>query len=327
MAARKKLHWLWLITLLIIALVLSGCARAGAPTTSREEAYDTDQAASDGFGYGGGEAEAPPAEPALPTMGAQFYGTEEPAAEPGAGNQQVERLIIRNGSITVSVEDTRAARDAIEQMIDEMAAQGGFVVNVSESGGTADSSPYITMQIRVPAQRFDEAMDRIADMAVEGTQPTRSENAQDVTEEYVDLQARLESLEAARDRLLQIMENSQTTEELLQAEAQLTAREAEIEAIKGRMQYLSQSAALSSISVSLQPYILSQPVDTSWRPAETVRRAVEALIDSLRGAAEFVIYFGIACFPWLLVLGVIGFFGFRFVRSLIRRRRARQQGG
>ena len=75
----------------------------------------------------------------------------------------------------------------------------------------------------------------------------------------------------AFERLLEIMENAQTTEELLQAEYQLTQREAEIESIKGRMQYLSESARLSSISISLQPYILSQPVDSTWRPAESSR--------------------------------------------------------
>jgi hypothetical protein len=269
-------------------------------------------------------------EPAAPPMEAEMdfdraavdEMAEEATSEADGSAQQIERLIIRDGYLSVSVEDTRAARNSIEQMVGEMAREGAFVVSASESGGTADSSPRISMQIRVPAHRFDEAMSRISDLAVEGTQPTRRETAQDVTEEYVDLRARLESLEAARDRLLEIMENAETTEELLQAESQLTAREQEIESIKGRMQYLEQSAALSSIQIELQPYILSQPVDTSWRPAETVRRAVEALVNSLRAVADFVIYSGIACLPWILVIGLIGYGVYRVVRSLLRRRGA-----
>jgi hypothetical protein len=220
----------------------------------------------------------------------------------------------------VSVEDTRTARTAIEQMVGEMAGEGGFVVNASESGGTTDASPYISMQIRVPAARFDEAMNRIAGMAVEGTQPTRRETAQDVTEEYVDLAARLESLEAARDRLLQIMENAQTTEELLQAESINNTR-AGNQSIKGRM-HLEQSAALSSIQIELQPYILSQPADTSWRPAETVRRAFEALVNSLQAVGNFIIFSGIACLPWIVVLGLVGYGVYRGVRWLMRKRRA-----
>jgi hypothetical protein len=260
--------------------------------------------------------------PAFDDAASQAAG--EFPVEPSAANAAIDRLIIRTGSISVTVEDTRVARDAVEAMINEMAADGAFVVSTSEYGGAPDASPYVNMTIRVPAARFEEAMDRLAAMAVEGTTPTSSTSGQDVTEEYVDLQARLESLEAARDRLLDIMANAQSTEELLQAEAQLTQREAEIESIKGRMQYLEQSASLSSISIELIPYVLAQPVDTRWRPAETVREAVEALLRSLRSVGDFLIFFGIFCLPWLLVIVPVGYVIFRGVRGLVRRRRARR---
>ena len=222
-----------------------------------------------------------------------------------AYQQPAERMIIRSGNVSMAVEDTRTARQTIEQMVDEMASEGAFIVSSNEYGGAPNASPYIDMTIRVPALRFDEAMERITALAAPGTNPTVSSSGQDVTAEYVDLQARLASLEAARDRLLELMRNAETTEDLLMAEQQLTQREAEIESIKGQMQYLAQSAALSSISISLQPYILSQPVDTRWRPAETVREAFEALIDGLRNFGNFLIYFVIAVLPWLVFFGAI----------------------
>jgi hypothetical protein len=214
-----------------------------------------------------------------------------------------ERLIIRNGNISMAVEDTRRSQATIESMVASMAADGAFVVSAEEHGGTEDSQPYITMSIRIPAARFDEAMDRLADLAV--TVYSSNESAQDVTEEYVDLEARLESLDAARQRLLVIMEEARNTEDLLQAEQQLTQREAEIESIKGRMQYLEQSAALSSIWVELQPYILNQPVGDEWRPAETTRRAVDTLLDALRSFGDFAIFFAIAILPWLAAIGLV----------------------
>src|SRR6185369_11058264 len=116
-----------------------------------------------------------------------------------------------------------------------------FVVSSNVSGGSQETSPYINMVIRVPAEHFGATMDWLTNLAAKGTTPTVTQSGQDVTEEYVDLSARLKSLEAARDRLQEIMQNSQSTDELLQAEAQLTQREAEIEEIKGRMQYLSKS--------------------------------------------------------------------------------------
>ena len=214
-----------------------------------------------------------------------------------------ERLIIRNGNISMAVEDTRRSQATIESMVASMAADGAFVVSAEEHGGTEDSQPYITMSIRIPAARFDEAMDRLADLAV--TVYSSNESAQDVTEEYVDLEARLESLDAARQRLLVIMEEARNTEDLLQAEQQLTQREAEIESIKGRMQYLEQSAALSSIWIELQPYILNQPVGDEWRPAETTRRAVDTLLDALRSFGDFAIFFAIAILPWLAAIGLV----------------------
>ncbi len=318
---RQRVMLGWVLAAVAISVLISGCAPAlgvSGSASRAEEPMAEPAASEEGFYV---ESEQIAMDQAG-EMAAQ--PTAAAAAAPGMPPQQIERLIIRNGSITVTVEDTREAKRAIVQMVNEMAGEGAYVVSSNEYGGGADVSPYISMTIRVPAARFTEAMDRTAALAVEGTIPARSESGQDVTEEYVDLQARLESLEAARDRLLNIMANAQSTEELLQAEAQLTQREAEIESIKGRMQYLEQSAALSSINIELQPYILSQPVDTRWRPAETVREALDSLLRSLRGAGDFLIFVTIFCGPWLLVIVPVGYGIFRGIRGLVRRRRARR---
>jgi len=219
--------------------------------------------------------------------------------------QPIERLIVRNGSITMVVEDTRAVQEAIEEMVAEMAEGGAYVVTSEEQGGIEGSSPRITLNIRVPATRFDEAMDRLAGLAVEVT--ARSESGQDVTEEYVDLEARLESLETARQRLLELMKDARTTDELLKAEQQLTEREATIESIKGQMQYLEQSAQLAAIWIELQPYPLSQPVGAHWRPAESVHQAVETLVDSARSFGDFLIFFAIAILPWAVLVGLVAY--------------------
>ena len=263
--------------------------------------------------------EAPMMEPAMAPMPDQgFGGGGDMAVSSNSSvefqNQQIERLIIRNGNISVQADDTRAAQVKVEELVNSMSAEGAFIVSREEYGEGQGNDPYISMQIRVPVDRFDDVMDSIAALAAEGTTPSRSESGQDVTEQYVDLAARLETLEAARDRLLELMLDANTTEELLMAEQQLTMREVEIESIKGRMQYLQQSAALSSIHVSLQPYFLSQPVDTTWRPAETFRRAVDRLVRSLRNFGDGLIYFVIFRLPWLIALGLFGLGAFRVGR-------------
>jgi hypothetical protein len=244
------------------------------------------------------------------------------AYEAPSPSQPAERLIIRNGNLSMVVQDTRATQQSIEGMVAAMAGEGAYVVSSQEYGGEQEAAPYVEMSIRVPAARFDEVMDRLAGLAVRVT--SRSESGQDVTEEYVDLEARLESLETARQRLLEIMQQASTTKDLLQAEEQLTQREAEIESLKGRKQYLAQSAALASILVELQPSILSQPVGDGWRPAETTRRAFETLVYGLRGLGDFLIFFAIAVLPWMIVTGLALYAIVRFVLWRIRVRREKR---
>jgi len=105
---------------------------------------------------------------------------------------------------------------------------------------------------------------------------------------------------------------------VLQAEAQLTQREADIEALKGRLRYLEQSADLSRIDIALQPYILSQPVDTRWRPLETLRRAFDDLLNAMRDFADFLIRFVIVVLPFLLIFGAIIYGIVRFITGRVR---------
>lgn len=312
---------LFIILGVVAGLVLAsvvGCGGA-AQYTADEGAPGSRSLRDSGAGYA----------PAMEEVAAEKV-VEMPPAEPSAYDASglayaAERLIIRSGNISMTVEDTRAALTTIEGMVERMAGEGAFVVSADEYGGTEGSQPHITIGIRIPASRFAATMDRLAELAVNVT--SRNESAQDVTEEYVDLEARLESLEAARQRLLEIMQDARSTKDLLEAELQLTQREAEIESIKGRMQYLEQSAQLSSIWIELQPHILSQPVGDQWRPAETTRRAVDTLLDGLRGFGDFAIFFAIAILPWLVVMGVMLAAIVLLVRWRSRARRARRAKG
>jgi hypothetical protein len=295
-----------------------GASGGIAPAAPQDSRAAVEAPAPQGFGGGGAAADqsavAGDKLAALPTLVANNAANQQ--------GQPINRLILRNGTISVSVENTISAEKGIEGMISQMAGDGAFIVSTSETPSGSDNSPYVNMVIRLPAAHFDEAMDAIGRMAAKGTTPTLTKTADDVTDQYVDVKARLTSMEAARDRLQQIMSTAQNTNDLLQAESLLTQREADIEALKGRMQFLEQSAALSSITITLQPYVLSQPVDTSWHPAETLREAVNALLNSLRGFGDFLIIFIVSVLPWLLLLALFFYGVYRLIRGLTRRMRA-----
>jgi hypothetical protein len=235
---------------------------------------------------------------------------ESVAAQDG---QVQEQLIIRAGEVDIVVEDTEAAIDEIAR---RAAAAGGWVVssNVFQTGEAKSGS----LTIRVPVDQFDEIMNQIESMALELINSSTS--GDDVTEEFVDRQARLENLEATAARVRSFLEEADNVEEALAVNAELSHLEGEIEAIRGRIQYLEQSAAFSTISVRITPDALSQPIEVGgWRPAGVTRDAVEALITALQGLATIAIWIVVVLLPLALLVLIPIWVIYQIIR---RRRRA-----
>jgi hypothetical protein len=307
-----------IVSAVILILLISAC---GAPKAQEEAAMEADRGV--GGGYGGVMAEAPMAEmPILADVSAEMGAAGEDSMSSADSYLSAERLIVRNGDINMEVNDTRQTRDDIRAIVNKLSEQGAFILSTNEYGSNIKDNPNISIVIRIPADAFDNVMEQIADMA--DVVNSRNENSEDVTEEYYDLENRLGSLEAARQRLLEIMENADNTEDLLKAEQQLTERETEIESLKGRQKFLSESAHLSRITVSLQPYILAQPIDTSWKPLETIRQAVDDLIAGTKGFIDFLLYFIIAVAPWLALFGYIIWRVIKYFRRRNKRKKAEE---
>ena len=221
-----------------------------------------------------------------------------------AGSPPIEHLIVRSGRLILVAEDTRQARQAVMALIGELSSEGAFVVSSNETYLGVQPLPLIRMVMRVPVRRYDESMNRLAGMG--SLVVDRQESAQDVTQDYVDVSARIEALQASRARLLEIIQEAKTTDDLLRAEQELSRRETELEAAQASQQYLEKTAALSSITLELRPAATSQPVtDSAWSPAAAFHNAVRALLSSLRDLADQSIYFTVAILPYVLVVGLI----------------------
>jgi hypothetical protein len=228
-----------------------------------------------------------------------------------------ERLIIRTANLGLIVEDTEAAMAQITAMVEE---NGGWVVSSNVYQYREDTmSGNIT--VRVPSSGFNSAMEAMKGLAVEVQ--SESTSGQDVTEEFVDLSSRLENLEATADRVRGFLDETQDVEEALAVNAELSRLEGEIEVIKGRMQFLSQSASFSTITVDLTPDYVAQPIEVGgWRPEGVAKDAVEALVDTLQGLANFLIWVGI----YLLPVGLLVLLPLYFVGRAVRRRWRRRGG-
>ena len=241
-----------------------------------------------------------------------FAGNAAPSADQDAvlAPQQQERLIIRNANLDLLVSDTDAAIKTITEMV---AANGGWVVN-SSVYQYSDDAKSGNITVRVPSAGFTSALDAVRGLAVEVT--SESISGQDVTEEFVDLGSRLENLEATADRVRGFLDDANRVEDALDVNRELSRLEGEIEFIKGRMQFLSESAAFSTIQINLTPDIVSQPIEViGWRPAGIAREAIDALLGTLQGLASIAIWVAIYILPLALLLGGPAWFVYRFVRN------------
>lgn len=226
-----------------------------------------------------------------------------------AVEQPQERLIIRTGYLSMSVTDTEESFAQIESMAMGL---GGWVVN-SNSNRFGDGL-HGTMTVRIPAAHYAPLMNDFRNMAVEVI--SENSSGQDVTDEFVDLSSRLQNLEATADRVRAFLNDADSVEEALEVNKELSRLEGEIEVIKGRMQFLSQSAAFSTITVELYPDAVAQPIEVArWLPAEVAESAIEALAETMQGVANFVIWLTIYFLPVGLVLGLptwfVGRWGWR----------------
>jgi PKD repeat protein len=173
--------------------------------------------------------------------------TEEGAAVDIAGlgeSWATERMIVRTAEMSLVVNDVSIALDRIAKLAED---SDGYVV--SSTIWKENERLFGVISIRVPADDFNTVMGALRGMAVDVTHEDTS--SQDVTEEYVDLSAKLNNLEATEEQLLQIMEKATRVEDVLEVQRELSRTRGEIEQVKGRMQYLERTSATSLIRVQL----------------------------------------------------------------------------
>jgi hypothetical protein len=275
----------------ILVLVVASCARAAAP------------------------------EPEMASLEAPVEEQMALPAEPGraaADYAGIERLIIRNAWLDLVVPDTEAALDEVNELVDEL---GGYVVESNLNQYQEGLQAYVTL--RVPAESLDDALERIRALATE----VRGEriSGQDVTEDYVDLQSRLRYLEATETRLLEFLEEAEDTEAALAVYENLQQIQADIEQVKGKIQFLEQSAAMATITLDITPDELAQPIQVGgWHPEGTLRNAFQTLIRVLQFLVDAAIVILVLIIPVLVVIAIPLVGLFFLIRTIVRRRRARK---
>jgi hypothetical protein len=241
---------------------------------------------------------------AAPGAVAQVAAPEAEAAgeaQPDANHADVpatRRKIIYTATVNLVVKDFSETDRRIQSLTNEF---GGFIAEFREDRTYGDRLAGRWV-IRTPVARFHEFLEKIVAL---GVPETKQIDAQDVTEEFVDLEARLVNKRKLEERILGLLEN-QTGEikDVIAVETELARVREEIERMEGRLRYLKDRVELTTITISAREeadYVPPQAptftgkVHTTWTQSLTV----------MQQAAEGLALVAVALTPWLAVLAIV----------------------
>lgn len=231
--------------------------------------------------------------------------------------EAMNRKIIRNADLTLEVAAPPEAQRKITSIAETL---GGFVVT-SESkqrqNEDGKQALEINLVVRVPATQFGAALDQISSAGSRVIQEKVS--GEDVTEEFIDLEARIKTQKALEAQFLEIMKQANKVPDALEVQRQIADVRTEIEKLEGRKRFLENRASLSTISVSLQsPTAIAVNTSSFGR---NIREAIAESVDVATGIVLFLIRFVIVMIPILFLIILPGLLITRYV---VRRARNMQ---
>lgn len=228
------------------------------------------------------------------------------------------RRVIRTANISLVVED---AADALNQVVTVVERRGGYVAESKQ--WLEEGQHRASATLRIPADQLSSALDDIRKKAIRVS--SEGISGQDVSEEYADLDAQLTNLHAAEAELRQLLttvrERTQKASDVLEVYKELSKIRGEIDRLQGRVDYLKQMTAMSTINIELTPDQLSQPLlESNWRPIAIAKAAGRSLVSTLKGLGTVLIWLIVYGVPLIVVLAVLALGGKKIWEPLARLR-------
>lgn len=264
--------------LLALLAPLAACSSSDAPTAgapARDPAAAPEAVDADGLSGAAGEENAAQGAPNAPVASVE------------------QRSIVYNGSINIRVE---AVVDAADHATTIATGSGGFVAGDTRT--ISDSGSQATLVLRVPADKFDSALDSLAKL---GTEEGRQVNADDVTETLVDLDARIATQQASLARVRELLARATTIGEIVSLENDLTNRQATLDSLTQRREKLSGLVALATITVYF--YGPTGPVDEE-KPDTGFLAGLRGGWDGFLASVTAVLTVAGWLLPWAIAIGV-----------------------
>jgi hypothetical protein len=290
-----------------VTLLLAACATGGATTTT----FETTSGALNGAATTTTGAPAPAGEEGA------FYDQRQ------LGVPATDRKVIYDAQMQLEDAQTRATFERLTALVQ---GSGGFVAAATvQEVEEEDDQPFISMTVRVPADRLTATLTAIrqeADRVV-----SESLSSQDVTEEFVDIEAQLRNLRALETELLALLAELRDNTDadpskLLQVFDQIRQTRGEIERLEGRKQLLENLVAMATLEIGIAPTLASAPIvgEPAWEPLTVAKGALRDTVQALQAVADFLIRFVLNVLPILVItIGPFAAAGWFFWRRWRRR--------
>lgn len=284
-----------LLVLLSLFVVLTGCGFSGAQDQTETSAYPPQPdyaspqnsvvAYDEGFG------------------GERSVVTESMDATTAGGYvENVDQKIIKTGNLSLHVEDVRAAVDQIKAKMTELEG------NIDSSSVTRYEDSYTGyLTLRVPSDQFETTMMALKELAL--YTDSEDTNAENITEVYMDTQARLENYQAEEQQYQDILDKAVTIDEILQVTNALADVRYQIESLESTIKYYDSNVSYSTINVTLTEDASVSAVNETWRPLSTIREAFSGWFVFLQDVIDAGIY--LVVFLWPIALILVGWLWLR----------------
>jgi hypothetical protein len=319
-------------TALALLALVGGCARTAS--TESQGGVSTTLIAPAPAPSPGAVAGAPSVSPGSSGQSADSLAgaPSVDTAKGSASTAPVQKLVVVNKTLRIETANVDAAiakirtlttRDggditdmqvatAVDQPVYPVPLDGG----VSSSGEAPSVPLQAVVTVRVPAATYQAF---VADAAKLGRVLFQSESSDDVTQQHVDMQARLGNLQAEQARLRQLFAKANKVSDMLAIEQELTRVQGDVESLQAQIAYLERQAAMATVTIELaEPTPIVSPAGTDWGVTTALTDAIRAFVDTMNGlivllgpALALLVFVGLPV--WLIVW---------LVRRSIRRRRA-----
>lgn len=286
------------VTILLLLAALLSCKKAEPAQVARttDSGVPTDALPPSAVA----ERMRTPSPPPPPgAAGIQSFSYAAHVSKPSPAAQKMPRLIVRTAEVRVIVSDTAAVARSLSAAAE---AAGGYVGD-SRAWREGDQLRG-TLTLRVPSERLGEILAAARKLAVRVE--SESINSEDVSQEYVDLSAQLKNQEAAENELRTLMtdvrQKTKRASDVIEMYQQLATVRGDVEKTKGRILYLEQTSAMSTVKLELIPDAVARPVVVpGWQPLVVVKDAGRALVST----GQVVVTAAIWCLVYLLPLGLM----------------------